>query len=121
MNLAADAAPAGGAVLLCLFDAGQRPSRHLVGQLNQLATELSGKHVAVLAVQAAAIEDGTFNEWMSNSPVAFPVGRPAADATKAKWAAPSLPWLILADASHRVIAEGFSLEELPEQIQMLPK
>ena len=30
VNLAGDAAPAGQPVLLCLFDAGQRPSRHVV-------------------------------------------------------------------------------------------
>jgi hypothetical protein len=31
----------------------------------------------------------------------------------------ALPWLILADASHRVVAEGFSLDELDAQLQQL--
>jgi len=32
-----------------------------------------------------------------------------------------LPWLILTDANHRVIAEGFSLDELDVQIKKLPQ
>jgi len=35
--------------------------------------------------------------------------------------ATSLPWLILADACHLVVAEGFSLDELDAQIQKLAK
>ncbi len=33
----------------------------------------------------------------------------------------ALPWLILADASHRVVAEGFSLDELDAQMRKLAK
>jgi hypothetical protein len=33
----------------------------------------------------------------------------------------ALPWLISADASHRVVAEGFSLDELDAQLQQLGK
>jgi hypothetical protein len=42
---------------------------------------------------------------------------------KSKWASavPALPWLILTDANHRVIAEGFSLDELDTQIKNLAK
>jgi hypothetical protein len=38
---------------------------------------------------------------------------------KSKWASavPALPWLILTDADHRVIAEGFALDELDAQIK----
>jgi hypothetical protein len=38
---------------------------------------------------------------------------------KSKWASavPALPWLILTDAGHRVIAEGFALDELDAQIK----
>jgi hypothetical protein len=47
----------------------------------------------------------------------------AAKADRTAWAAnpAALPWLVLADASHKVVAEGFSLDELDAQIQKLTK
>jgi protocatechuate 3,4-dioxygenase beta subunit len=122
-NLAADAAPAGQAVLLCLFDAGQRPSRHVVQLLEQQTAGLRQKNVVVLGVQSAAISDDSFNAWKSAGTVSFPVGRVTDKNEKTKWASATtaLPWLILADATHRVVAEGFSMDELDAQIQKLGK
>jgi len=121
VNLASDAAPASKPVLLCLFDAGQRPSRHVVHQLDEQAAALRQQGVTVLGVQAAVTSDETFNEWKSASPVSFPLGRVTEKSEKTKWAlaVPALPWLILTDADHRVIAEGFALDELDAQIQKL--
>ena len=123
VNLAGDAAPAGKAVLLCLFDASQRPSRHVLHLLDQQAAALGQKNVGVLGVQAAVTGDDIFNEWKTSNPVSFPVGRVTEKSDKSKWASSvtALPWLILADASHRVVAEGFSLDELDAQIQKLGK
>jgi protocatechuate 3,4-dioxygenase beta subunit len=121
VNLAADVVPAGQPVLLCLFDAGQRPSRHVVSQLEQQAAALRQKKVCVLGVQAAITGDDVFNGWKTASPVSFPVGRVTEKSTKSKWASDvsTMPWLILADASHRIVAEGFSLDELDAQVQKL--
>ncbi len=123
VNLAADAAPAGKPVLLCLFDAGQRPSRHVISQLEQQAAALRQQGVTVLGIQAAVTSDDIFNEWKSASPVSFPVGRVTEKSEKSKWASavPALPWLILADASHTVVAEGFSPDELDAQIEKMLK
>ena len=123
VNLAADAAPAGQAVLLCLFDASQRPSRHVVQALAQQVAALREKNIPVLGVQAAIVSDEVFNDWKTASAVSFPVGRVTEKSEKSKWAASvtALPWLILADANHRVVAEGFSLDELDAQIQKLAK
>ena len=123
VNLDTNAAPAGKPVLLCLFDAGQRSSRHTVQQLNEQAAALRQQGLTVLGIQAAVITDDTLDEWKSASPVSFPLGRVTAKSEKSKWgsAAPALPWLILADAGHRVIAEGFALDELDAQIKKLPK
>jgi len=123
VNLASDTAPAGKPVLLCLFDAGQRPSRHVVHQLDEQAAALRQQGVTVLGVQATVASDETFNEWKSASPVSFPVGRVTEKSDKTKWVASvsALPWLILTDADHRVIAEGFLLDELDAQIKKLPK
>ncbi len=123
VNLAGDAAPVGKAVLMCLFDATQRPSRHVIQLLDQQAAALAQKNVSVLGVQAAILGDDVFNQWKTGSPVSFPVGRVTEKSEKSKWASSvtALPWLILADASHRVVAEGFPLAELDAQIQTLAK
>jgi hypothetical protein len=123
VNLATNTAPAGKPVLLCLFDAGQRPSRHVVRQLEEQAAALRQQGVTVLGVQAAVASNETFNEWKTSSPVSFPVGRVTEKSEKSKWVStvPALPWLILADADHRVIAEGFLLDELDAQIKKLTK
>jgi protocatechuate 3,4-dioxygenase beta subunit len=123
MNLAADAAPASQPVLLCLFDASQRPCRHVVHLLDQQVGVLRQKNVSVLGIQAAIISDENFNEWKSTGGVSFPVGRVTETSGKSKWVSEvsSLPWLILADASHRVVAEGFSLDELDAQMRQLAK
>jgi protocatechuate 3,4-dioxygenase beta subunit len=120
-NLATDSAPAGKPVLLCLFDAAQRPSRHIISQLNEQAAALRQQNVSVLGIQAAVVSDDVFNAWKSPSPVSFPVGRVTEKSSKTRWASEvsALPWLILTDANHRVVAEGFSLDELDAQIQKL--
>jgi protocatechuate 3,4-dioxygenase beta subunit len=123
VNLTGDAVPASKPVLLCLFDAGQRPSRHVVSQLNEQAATLQQQGVTVLGVQAVVTSDETFNEWKTASPVSFPVGRVTEKSKKSKWASavPALPWLILADANRCVIAEGFALDELDAQIKKSAK
>jgi hypothetical protein len=42
---------------------------------------------------------------------------------KTKWASsvPALPWLILTDAGHRVVAEGFALDTLDAELKKLAK
>lgn len=123
LNLAADAAPAGRPVLLCLFDAAQRPSRHALHLLQQKAAALRDKNVAVLGVQVAVISDEDFNEWKDSQTVSFPVGRLTEISNKSKWASQvsAFPWLILANANHRVVEEGFSINELDAQLQKLGK
>ena len=123
VNLAGDAAPTGQPLLLCLFDAGQRSSRHVVRLLNEQAAALRRQGVAVLGVQAAVTSDEILNECKSASPVSFPLGRVTEKSEKSKWVlvVPALPWLILTDASHRVVTEGFTLDELDAQIKKLAK
>jgi protocatechuate 3,4-dioxygenase beta subunit len=123
VNLASDTAPAGQPALLCLFDAGQRPSRYVIRQLEQQTAALRQQNVSVLGIQAVVTTDDIFNEWKSASPVSFPVGRVTEKSEKSKWASSvsALPWLILTDASHRVVAEGFALAELDAQIKKLAK
>lgn len=121
VHLSAASAPAGKPVLLCLFDAGQRPSRHVVHLLEVQAPGLRQRHISVIAVQSVATSDAIFDAWKSASPVSFPVGRVTEKSGKTRWAtsASTLPWLILTDATHRVIAEGFSLDDLESQLKKM--
>jgi hypothetical protein len=123
VNLATNSLPAGKPALLCLFDAGQRPSRHIVHLLNEQNTALRKKGITVLCVQATVTSDETFNEWKEASAVSFPVGRVMEKSEKTKWASEveSLPWLILTDAEHRVTAEDFALDELDAKLKELAK
>ena len=77
----------------------------------------------MLGIQAAVTSDDIFNEWKSGSPVSFPVGRVTEKSEKSKWApaVPALPWLILADASHTVVAEGFSPDRTERANQKMLK
>ncbi len=123
VNLAADAVPAGRPILLCLFDAAQRPSRHVLGQLNEQAAALQQKSIAVIGVQATVISDDTFKAWKDGSSITIPLGRVTAKSDKTRWATSTsaLPWLVLTDANHKVVAEGFSLDELDSQVQKIAK
>jgi protocatechuate 3,4-dioxygenase beta subunit len=123
LGLAADAAPAGKPVLLCLADVEQRPSRRVVRLLAEQHDALRQKGITVLAVQAAVTSADALKEWKDTNPVPFAVGRVAEKSDKTKWASEveSFPWLILTDAQGRVMAEGFALEELEAKLQALSK
>jgi hypothetical protein len=41
---------------------------------------------------------------------------PLPDELRYAWGIQSLPWLILTDKKHTVVAEGFSLDDLDKQI-----
>ena len=119
VNLAGEATPEGKPVLLCLFDVGQRPSRHTLRQLEEQSASLRQRGVALLGIQAAVTTDEIFNAWKGANSVSFPVGRITEQTEKCKWASDvgALPWLVLTDRNHRVVAEGFALEDLPTKLK----
>jgi hypothetical protein len=119
MGLGGDVCPAGKPVLLCLFDLEQRSSRRLLKQLAQQRDYLQQKGLTVLGVQALVTSADSFKQWKQANPMPFPVGRVAEKGEETKWAteAETLPWLILADRTHRVTDEGFSLGELEARLK----
>jgi len=102
------------AVLLCLFDLNQRPSRNCVATLAKRAEELKQEGVTLIAVQAAEAQDGALERWVKDQGLAIPVGSIKTDVKKTTfaWGVRSLPWLILTDKSHNVTAEGFAVGDL---------
>jgi hypothetical protein len=109
----------GKMILLCFFDLNQRPSRYLVAELAKKADELGDKGVALVAVQASKIDEKALDGWVKKYSIPFPVGMVKDDleGIKARWGVRSLPWLILADRRHHVVAAGFGLSELDQKIK----
>jgi len=119
VGLAAEAAPAGKPLLLCLFDAEQRPSRRVLGLLSDRHAALVQRGIAVAAAQTVVTAAAGFQEWREANSPPFPVGRVAEATAQAKWATDveSLPWLILTDAAGEVVAEGFAFEDLDAKLE----
>ena len=102
------------AMLVCFFDLNQRPSRYCLTPLAKEAETLEKRGIAVAAIQASKVDRKIFGEWVKTSTIPFPVGMIQDDERKVRfdWAVRSLPWLILTDRRHIVVAEGFGLDEL---------
>ena len=87
-------------------------------QLGAKAQELKTKGVLVVAVHASNVDDNKLRLWAQKYDINFPVGMIKADAanTRIAWGVCSLPWLILTDKKHIVVAEGFSFDELDDKL-----
>ncbi|MBN1507119.1 MAG: carboxypeptidase regulatory-like domain-containing protein [Sedimentisphaerales bacterium] len=109
------------AVLLCFFDFQQRPSRNTLMQLTQQADSLAQKGIVVVVIQASQVDGDTLDTWAKDNSLPFLVGTITGDieATRATWRVTSLPWLILTDSDHTVLAEGFGIGELRAKIREL--
>ena len=110
---------AGRPVLVCFWDMKQRPSRHGMVALRDRARTLGDQGLAIVAVQAAKVERAELDEWIADNDVPFTVGMIADNHAKTRntWGVNSLPWLILTDEAHRVIAEGFDLSDLDKALE----
>jgi hypothetical protein len=105
-------------ILVCFFDMNQRPSRNCLLQLSERAQELKAKDVVVVAVQSSMIDENTLDKWIKDQNIPFAIGMVRVDEEEIRfrWGIKSLPWLILTNKQHTVIAEGFGLDELDEEI-----
>ena len=120
LNIEISSADAGGRrMLICFFDMNQRPSRNCLRQLSTMAQEFKGKGVIAVAVQASRVGEAALNEWVKTNNIPLSVGRIQSDEekTRFKWGVRSLPWLILTDKDHVVVAEGIALSELDLEIK----
>ena len=106
-------------LLACFWDIQQRPSRHCITQLAKQSRQLKDKGVIIIAVHALNIDEKTLNKWVKKYNIPFTVGMVQGDEEKTRftWGVRSLPWLILADRNHQVIAEGFGLNELEDRLE----
>jgi len=111
----------GQIVLVCFFDMQQRPSRNCIIQLSKKANDLKAKNIVVVAVHASKVNQSVLDDWIKEKNIPYPVGMIQSNGEKTRfiWGVRSLPWLILANKAHAVIAEGFSTNELDEKIKTL--
>ncbi len=105
-------------ILVCFWDMEQRPSRNCIRELAKRAGELKEKGVTVVAIQASKVDENKLDEWIKKNNIPFAAGVITADIEKTRfvWGVRSLPWLILTDKQHVVIAEGFTMAELDEKL-----
>lgn len=103
-------------ILVCFFDMEQRPSRNYILQISKKAKEIKDKGFVTIAVQTSKIEQAKLDGWIKENNITFPLGMIEADEEKTRfnWGIRSLPWLILTDKEHVVIAEGFNIAGLEE-------
>jgi len=105
-------------ILVCFFDMQQRPSRNCISRLVERAGQLRQNGISVITVQASKVDEDTLDEWLKENNVPFTIGtiRDNEEQVRFNWGVKSLPWLILTDKKHVVVAEGFSVNELGEKI-----
>jgi hypothetical protein len=106
-------------ILLCFFDANQRPSRHCVRQLAQRHDRLGENGVIAVVVNVSAPLATTPDGTLKESTEALLVGNVKEDfqELRARWGIRSLPWLLLTDEDHVVQAEGFTISELDRKLE----
>jgi len=106
-------------LLVCFWDMNQRPSRNCIAQLARQAERLKEKGVVIAAVQASKVDRDTLDEWVKKNNIPFSVGVIQSDEEKTRnaWGVKSLPWLILTDKKHIVIADGFAVGELENKMK----
>ena len=123
LGLTAAEAPANQRLLALLVDVEQRPSRRVLKRLTELADLLKENGVAVVVLQAGALEGDAFAAWKKENALPFPIGvlKGNRDQARAAWGAAALPWLILTDASRKVTDEGFAPGELEEKLSPADK
>jgi hypothetical protein len=88
--------------------------------VNTMAEKLATQNVAVVAVQASKMDEESLTDWRKEYSVSVPLGmiQGGQEKSRAAWGVRSLPWLILTDSEHTVIAEGFGLSDLDDKIKI---
>jgi hypothetical protein len=113
----------GRPVLLCFIDIRQPSSRQCVAELVRKADALEAKGIITIARQASPEGTRELYAQLDAHCTAFPWHMAGEDlaARKAAWGIKSLPWLVLTDRRHAVIAHGFALDQLADKIKEVEK
>lgn len=113
------------AVLLCFGDFKQRAAHHVLSDLAVKGVELANYGVKGVLVQTnpAGLAEG--GAWLAEHGVALPLGSLGKSNTVAgrlkAWGIDRLPWLVLANQKHIIVAEGFSVDQLSAMLERIDK
>lgn len=77
------------------------------------------KGVAVVVLQGEPADKAAVEGWLKESHIAFKLDMIAADAekTRRELGVQGLPWMILTDKAHQVVAEGFGVEGIEAALE----
>jgi hypothetical protein len=95
------------------------------GKDNTIRVDLRGVQtlgLLVVAIHAGQTEEETLKQWTEKNKPPFPTGRVTGDLERIRfeWGTVSLPYPILTDGKHIVIAEGLGLlGELDKRIEAM--
>ena len=107
-------------VLLCFWEMGEPNSEQLARALNERQESLAERGMAVVLVEACAATRAKLKSWAEENKIAFPVGsfrERDVKPLRQNWVIQRLPWLVLTDKEHVVIAEGLGLYELDDRMR----
>jgi hypothetical protein len=117
---------------VCFVDYTQRRSQGAMLYLNKIRSNLRRSNVEVVCIQVAPFEEEGFVAWKKEHKITIPIGvLPGASREKSvnnvsilkkssdsmhgfkqKWGVRSLPWTILADEGHKIMATGFEISRI---------
>jgi hypothetical protein len=105
-------------VLICFWDMEQRPSRQCILDLEKQKELLQNKNIAVFIIHAGKDSEDVTNLLKENN-ISIATGTIDGDPydTLLAWGARGLPWLVLTDKQHTIIAAGFNPDELNGKIK----
>jgi hypothetical protein len=106
----------GKPLLLCFWDYDLRSSRQCVEAMQKQKDALEKKGLVVLVIHAGSQPPEQVKEWLGKTGVTLPSGTVQGDSHDAllTWGAKGMPWLILTNARHMVVKEGFTLDQFLE-------
>ncbi|MFH1716000.1 MAG: hypothetical protein ABIF19_01505 [Planctomycetota bacterium] len=109
----------GKKILLCFCDLAQPASQKYVLDLNEEAGRIESQGVIVAVLHCSKVNPGFADSWVRSNRVRLPVGKlpDVVPQVLRAWRVEKLPWLVMTDCDHIVIAEGFSQKELAEKIK----
>ena len=105
-------------VVILFWDMQQRPSRQGLKELAQQHTLLNEHGAALVAIHMPGVDQTEVAQWLADNRVPFKALHASGDPDKIRlgWGIKALPWLILTDRNHVVMAEGFAWRELGEKL-----
>ena len=106
-------------ILICFWDMNQRPSRNAIQTMNKKASSLMDNGLYMVFIHTGPVAKQTLVPWLNQNEIQSLVGvsNESLPELGNTWGVQSLPWLILTDKNHVVVAEGFALNELNEKIR----